>query len=102
MRSQGKHHRVKDFIIVIVIPISVFFRAKAILGHCCLVNKEVRRVFMRVLMLYGLPRYDEEDEGGQQSQLTTLLMVNMGKMEFPEFEVIRNHSIFRTREDLLR
>ncbi|ROT66235.1 putative fanconi-associated nuclease 1 isoform X2 [Penaeus vannamei] len=80
----------------------VLKRAKAILGHCCLVNKEVRRVFMRVLMLYGLPRYDEEDEGGQQSQLTTLLMVNMGKMEFPEFEVIRNHSIFRTREDLLR
>ncbi|XP_047501119.1 LOW QUALITY PROTEIN: fanconi-associated nuclease 1-like [Penaeus chinensis] len=80
----------------------VLKRAKAILGHCCLVNKEVRRVFMRVLMLYGLPRYDEEEEGGQQSQLTTLLMVNMGKMEFPEFEVIRNHSIFRTREDLLR
>ncbi|XP_070000546.1 fanconi-associated nuclease 1 [Penaeus vannamei] len=80
----------------------VLKRAKAILGHCCLVNKEVRRVFMRVLMLYGLPRNDEEDEGGQQSQLTTLLMVNMGKMEFPEFEVIRNHSIFRTREDLLR
>nr|XP_045611977.1 fanconi-associated nuclease 1-like [Procambarus clarkii]XP_045611978.1 fanconi-associated nuclease 1-like [Procambarus clarkii] len=77
-------------------------RAKAFLGHCCLVNKTVRRVFMRVLMLYALPRYDDDEEGGQQSQLTTLLMVNMGKVKFPHYDIIRNHSIFQIRDDLIR
>lgn len=77
-------------------------RAQACLGHCCLVNKSVRQVFMRVLMLYGLPRYDDDEEGGQQSQLTTLLMVNMGRMRFPSYDIIRDHAIFQTRDDLIR
>lgn len=85
-----------------LLSLSFFRRAKESLGRCCLVNKNARQVFMRVLMLYGLPRYDDDEEGGQQSHLTTLLMVNMGKMKFPRFDIIRNHSIFRSRDDLIR
>lgn len=77
-------------------------KARVLMGRCCRVNKNVRQVFMRLFMLYGLPRYDEEEEGGQPSPLTTLLMVNMGKMKFPHFDIIRNHSIFRFRDDLIR
>lgn len=72
------------------------------LGPCCLVERGTRQLFMRVLLLYGLPRHDDDEEGGQQSQLTTLLMVNMGKMKFPHIETIRNHAIFRSRDDVLR
>ncbi|KAK4328339.1 hypothetical protein Pmani_001251 [Petrolisthes manimaculis] len=76
-------------------------KAKEMLGSCCLVDRVKRQVFMRMLLLYGLPRHDDDEEGGQQSQLTTLLMVNMGKMKFPQYETKRNHAIFRSRDDLL-
>ena len=76
-------------------------QAKEFLGRCCIVNKDVRRVFLRIIMLYGLPRYDDDDENNP-TQLTTLLMVNLGKMVFPKYEIIRKLSIFRSRDDLIR
>ena len=57
---------------------------------------------MRILMLYSLPRYDEEEDNGAQSQLTTLLMVGLGKLKFPSYETTRCSKIFRTRDDLIR
>ncbi|CAL4136772.1 unnamed protein product, partial [Meganyctiphanes norvegica] len=80
----------------------VLKKARATVGRCCMINKEIRRLFMRVLMLYSLPRYDDDEEGGQQSQLTTLLMVNMGKMIFPEYDILRKYAIFKSRDDLIK
>ncbi|XP_068216662.1 fanconi-associated nuclease 1-like [Palaemon carinicauda] len=77
-------------------------QAKELLGQSCLVNKDVYRVFMRIIMLYGLPRYDDEDDKVNHTQLTTLLMVNLGKMKFPKYDVVRQHSIFQSREELIR
>lgn len=58
-----------------------FSRAKQMLGSCCLLNRTVRRVFLRLMTLYALPRYDEDDETGQQHQLVTLLRVNIGQVQ---------------------
>ncbi|KAK7073069.1 Fanconi-associated nuclease 1 [Halocaridina rubra] len=80
----------------------VLERAKEILGRCCVINKAVKQIFMRILMLYGLPRYDEEDDTGQSTQLTNLLLVNLGRMNFPKYEINRQHTIFRSREELIR
>lgn len=77
-------------------------QAKELLGPCCLVNKDVHRVFMRIIMLYGLPRYDDEEDKGNHIQLTTLLMVNLGKLSFPKYDVVRQHSIFQSRDELIR
>ena len=71
-------------------------------GPCLKLDPEVHRVFMRVLMLYGLPSHDDMEEGGPQAALTAMLLINLGKMKFPVYTVNRTRAIFRTRDDLLK
>ncbi|XP_018021778.1 fanconi-associated nuclease 1-like [Hyalella azteca] len=78
-------------------------RAKEVLGPCCLLSDVVRRVLLRVLTLYSLPRYDEDDDSGQNNQLVTLLRVNLGQVKYPSNTVrIRHADIFSSRDDLIQ
>lgn len=77
-------------------------KARELVGPCLKLDPEVHRVFLRVLMLYGLPSYDDMEEGGPQAALTAMLLINLGKMKFPAYTVNRTRAIFRTRDDLLR
>ncbi|GAB1292179.1 Fanconi-associated nuclease 1 [Apodemus speciosus] len=45
---------------------------------------------------------DEEAACGGQGQLSTVLLVNLGRMAFPQYTVSRKTQIFRDREDLIR
>ena len=76
------------------------------LGACYRLLEGPRVVFLRVLSLFSLTnwwddRESEQQRGGQPQQLTTLLLVNQGKMTFPCTEIRREAKIFRHREDLL-
>lgn len=83
-------------------PSLLLKKAREMAGPCLKLDPEVHRVFQRVLMLYGLPSYDDMEEGGAQAALTALLLVNLGKMRFPAYTTNRSRAIFRTRDDLLR
>ncbi|NWI19599.1 FAN1 nuclease, partial [Crypturellus soui] len=79
-------------------------RAKDMAGKSVRVCKGPRAVFSRVLLLFSLTESMEDEEAGSggQGQLSTVLMVNMGRMVFPSYTVNRKTEIFQDREDLIR
>ena len=44
----------------------------------------------------------ESDKGQGPQQLTTILLVNQGKMAFPNFDIVRQRKIFQNRNELLQ
>ncbi|NWX96766.1 FAN1 nuclease, partial [Nothoprocta ornata] len=79
-------------------------RAKDMAGKSVRVCKGPRAVFSRVLLLFSLTESMEDEEAGSggQGQLSTVLMVNMGRMVFPSYTVNRKTEIFQDREDFIR
>ncbi|KFM08250.1 Fanconi-associated nuclease 1, partial [Aptenodytes forsteri] len=79
-------------------------RVKDLAGKSVRVCKGPRAVFSRILLLFSLSESIEDEEAGSagQGQLSTLLMVNMGRMVFPSYTVNRKTQVFRDREDLIR
>ncbi|KAM6352641.1 fanconi-associated nuclease 1 isoform 2-T4 [Alca torda] len=79
-------------------------RVKALAGKSVRVCRGPRAVFSRILLLFSLPESMEDEEAGSagQSQLSTVLMVNMGRMVFPSYTVNRKTQVFQDREDLIR
>lgn len=60
---------------------------------------------LRILSLFSLTNWWDEresDKGQGPQQLTTILLVNQGKMTFPSFDIIRERRIFQSREELIR
>ncbi|XP_029430623.1 fanconi-associated nuclease 1 isoform X2 [Rhinatrema bivittatum] len=78
-------------------------RAKDLAGRCIRICRAPRAVFSRVLLLFSLTdsMEDEEAASGGQAQLSTVLMVNMGRMTFPTYTELRTVKIFQDREDLI-
>ncbi|NXV91563.1 FAN1 nuclease, partial [Calonectris borealis] len=79
-------------------------RVKDLAGKSVRVCKGPRAVFSRILLLFSLPESMEDEETGSagQGQLSTVLMVNMGRMVFPSYTVNRKTQVFQDREDLIR
>ncbi|KAF0881344.1 fanconi-associated nuclease 1 [Crocuta crocuta] len=79
-------------------------RAKDLAGQSLRVCKGPRAVFSRVLLLFSLTDSmdDEESACGGQGQLSTVLLVNLGRMEFPRYTINRKTQIFQDRDDLIR
>ncbi|KAL1774652.1 fanconi-associated nuclease 1 [Sigmodon hispidus] len=79
-------------------------RAKDLAGPSLRICKGPRAVFSRILLLFSLTDSMEEEEAacGGQGQLSTVLLVNLGRMEFPQYTISRKTQIFRDREDLIR
>ncbi|KAH0619817.1 hypothetical protein JD844_014115 [Phrynosoma platyrhinos] len=79
-------------------------RAKELAGKSVRICKGPRAVFSRVLLLFSLsdPVEDEEAGSGGQGQLSTILMVNMGRVAFPTYTVNRKTPIFQDRDDFIR
>ncbi|NXJ62699.1 FAN1 nuclease, partial [Rostratula benghalensis] len=79
-------------------------RVKDVAGKSVRICKGPRAVFSRILLLFSLPESVEDEEAGSagQGQLSTVLMVNMGRMIFPSYTVNRKTQVFQDREDLIR
>ncbi|XP_066491592.1 fanconi-associated nuclease 1 [Tiliqua scincoides] len=79
-------------------------RAKDMVGKTVRICRGPRAVFARVLLLFSLtdPVEDEEAGSGGQGQLSTMLMVNMGRVVFPTYKVNRKTPIFLDRDDFVR
>ncbi|XP_026031371.1 fanconi-associated nuclease 1 [Astatotilapia calliptera] len=79
-------------------------RAKQLAGSCVRLCRGPRAVFSRVLLLFSLTDTVEEEEmaAGGQSQLYTILLVNSGRLAFPDYTVQRVAKVFQDREDLIR
>uniref|UniRef100_A0A8C5M5R4 Fanconi-associated nuclease n=1 Tax=Leptobrachium leishanense TaxID=445787 RepID=A0A8C5M5R4_9ANUR len=79
-------------------------KCKQLSGRSVRVCRAPRAVFSRVLLLFSLTDSMEVEEAasGGQSQLSTVLMVNMGRMTFPPYTVSRTTRIFGDREELLK
>ncbi|NXW30777.1 FAN1 nuclease, partial [Phaetusa simplex] len=79
-------------------------RVKALAGKSVRVCRGPRAVFSRILLLFSLSESMEDEEAGSagQGQLSTVLMVNMGRMVFPSYTVNRKTQVFQDREDLIR
>uniref|UniRef100_A0A8C0B8P3 Fanconi-associated nuclease n=1 Tax=Buteo japonicus TaxID=224669 RepID=A0A8C0B8P3_9AVES len=79
-------------------------RVKDLAGKSVRVCKGPRAVFSRILLLFSLSESMEDEEAGSagQGQLSTVLMVNMGRMVFPTYTVNRKTQVFQDREDLIR
>lgn len=63
-----------------------------------------RAVFSRILLLFSLTDTMDEEEmaAGGQSQLFTILLVNSGRLAFPDYTVQRQAKVFQDRDDLIR
>ncbi|NWS72140.1 FAN1 nuclease, partial [Crotophaga sulcirostris] len=79
-------------------------RVKDLAGKSVRVHKDPRAVFSRILLLFSLsePMEDERAGSAGQGQLSTVLMVNVGRMVFPSYTVNRKTQVFQDREDLVR
>ncbi|NXU31875.1 FAN1 nuclease, partial [Thalassarche chlororhynchos] len=79
-------------------------RVKDLAGKSVRVCKGPRAVFSRILLLFSLSESMEDEEAGSagQGQLSTVLMVNLGRMVFPTYTVNRKTQVFQDREDLIR
>ncbi|CAN9499424.1 unnamed protein product [Ophioblennius macclurei] len=79
-------------------------RAKQLAGSCVRLLRGPRAVFSRVLLLFSLTDTMDEEEtaAGGQNQLYTILLVNSGRLAFPDFTVQRGAKLFLDREDLIR
>ncbi|XP_078055931.1 fanconi-associated nuclease 1 [Mustelus asterias] len=84
--------------------LAIFNRVKEMVGPCVRVAAPARAVFSRVLLLFNLTELTDEEEAASagQSQLSTVILVNMGHVTFPTYTVLRERKIFRHRADLLR
>lgn len=80
------------------------YRVKDLAGKSVRVCKGPRAVFSRILLLFSLSESMEDEEAASagQGQLSTVLMVNMGRMVFPSYTVNRKTQVFQDREDLIR
>nr|XP_005559104.2 fanconi-associated nuclease 1 [Macaca fascicularis]XP_005559105.2 fanconi-associated nuclease 1 [Macaca fascicularis]XP_005559106.2 fanconi-associated nuclease 1 [Macaca fascicularis]XP_005559107.2 fanconi-associated nuclease 1 [Macaca fascicularis]XP_015308065.2 fanconi-associated nuclease 1 [Macaca fascicularis]XP_045251150.1 fanconi-associated nuclease 1 [Macaca fascicularis]XP_045251151.1 fanconi-associated nuclease 1 [Macaca fascicularis] len=79
-------------------------RAKALAGQSIRICKGPRAVFSRILLLFSLTDSIEDEDAacGGQGQLSTVLLVNLGRMEFPTYTINRKTQIFQDRDDLIR
>ncbi len=85
---------------------SLICSARRRLGCCFRVSDAPRVLFMRILSLFSLSNFWDDRDGGDRSQqpqqLTTILLVNQGKVTFPCYDIVRQRKIFRDRDDLIR
>ncbi|TNN87090.1 Fanconi-associated nuclease 1 [Liparis tanakae] len=79
-------------------------RAKQLSGSCVRLRRGPRAVFSRILLLFSLTDTLDEEEtaAGGQSQLFTILLVNSGRLAFPDYTVQRKAKVFQDRDDLIR
>ncbi|KAF6738877.1 Fanconi-associated nuclease 1 [Oryzias melastigma] len=79
-------------------------RAKTLAGSCVRLSRGPRTVFSRILLLFSLTETMDEEEmaAGGQNQLFTILLVNSGRLAFPDYTVHREAKVFQDREDLIR
>ncbi|XP_054417943.1 fanconi-associated nuclease 1 [Pteronotus mesoamericanus] len=79
-------------------------RARDLAGPSLRLCKGPRAVFSRVLLLFSLADSLEEEDAscGGQGQLCTVLLVNLGRVAFPQYTVHRETRIFQDRDDLIR
>ncbi|KAG7453397.1 hypothetical protein JOB18_018914 [Solea senegalensis] len=79
-------------------------RAKQFAGSCVRLCRGPRAVFSRILLLFSLTDTMDEEEmaAGGQSQLFTILLVNSGRLTFPDYTIKRIAKVFQDREDLIR
>ncbi|XP_054476203.1 fanconi-associated nuclease 1 [Anoplopoma fimbria] len=79
-------------------------RAKQLASSCVRLCRGPRAVFSRILLLFSLTDTMDEEEmaAGGQSQLFTILLVNSGRLAFPDYTVQRKAKVFRDRDDLIR
>uniref|UniRef100_UPI003AAB1272 fanconi-associated nuclease 1 n=1 Tax=Centroberyx gerrardi TaxID=166262 RepID=UPI003AAB1272 len=79
-------------------------RAKQLAGSCVRLCRGPRAVFSRILLLFSLTDTMDEEEmaAGGQGQLYTILLVNSGRLAFPDYTVQRSAKLFQDRDDLIR
>nr|XP_012620073.1 fanconi-associated nuclease 1 isoform X2 [Microcebus murinus] len=79
-------------------------RAKDLAGQSLRLCKGPRAVFSRILLLFSLTDSMEDEDAacGGQGQLSTVLLVNLGRVAFPSYTISRKTQIFQDREDLIR
>ncbi|KAM8860850.1 fanconi-associated nuclease 1 isoform 1-T1 [Synchiropus picturatus] len=79
-------------------------RAKRLAGTCIRLCRPPRAVFSRILLLFSLTDTMDEEEmaAGGQNQLYTILLVNSGRLAFPDYTIQRVAKLFRDRDDLIR
>uniref|UniRef100_A0A8D3E6D4 Fanconi-associated nuclease n=1 Tax=Scophthalmus maximus TaxID=52904 RepID=A0A8D3E6D4_SCOMX len=79
-------------------------RVKQLAGSCVRLCRGPRAVFSRILLLFSLTDTMDEEEmaSGGQGQLFTILLVNSGRLAFPDYTVQRAAKVFQDREDLIR
>uniref|UniRef100_A0A3P9KPV2 Fanconi-associated nuclease n=1 Tax=Oryzias latipes TaxID=8090 RepID=A0A3P9KPV2_ORYLA len=79
-------------------------RSKKLAGSCVRLSRGARAVFSRILLLFSLTEAMDEEEmaAGGQNQLFTILLVNTGRLAFPDYTVHRVAKVFQDREDLIR
>ncbi|XP_066210637.1 fanconi-associated nuclease 1 isoform X2 [Saccopteryx leptura] len=79
-------------------------RAKDLAGGSLRLCAGPRAVFSRALLLFSLTEDLEEEEAacGGQGQLSTVLLVRLGRVAFPQYTVNRSTRVFQDRDDLIR
>ncbi|CAG0880183.1 unnamed protein product [Darwinula stevensoni] len=75
-------------------------KVKKLAGLCFRLHREPLELFSRILMIYAPQMlYEENERKGQHSQLTSLLLSNMGRINFPTYPVTTTRQLYLDRQD---
>lgn len=77
-------------------------RALAMLGTAWRLRDEPRDAWRRLLRLFSLGTPWDMEEAGETPQVYGLVLVSAGTMVFPDYKVLREQTLFETRQDLVR
>ena len=70
-------------------------KAKALVSSCFKIRPDVRSTLMRVLCLWGLNTWwESKEDGGTPSTLTSILLTNRGRVQYPSYTIHRQGRIF--------
>nr|XP_026694574.1 fanconi-associated nuclease 1-like [Ciona intestinalis] len=89
-------------------------QALSLLGTCYRINRNVKKVFNRLLLVFDVTKGTEDDtdftisihssnnlQHRKHQQLSAVLMEGMGRVAYPRYEVNRPTPIFGNRDELL-
>ncbi|CAG7829327.1 unnamed protein product [Allacma fusca] len=80
----------------------IYSKALEEVGATYKLTAESRELFQRIFILYSPPQYWEQATDKDTLQLLSILLTEIGKVEYPNYKIIKTQRIYNDRKELLQ